>query len=103
MQSLDCLKPLGTMVTYGNATGPVEPFAPGILAAKGSLFLTRPTLFTYIAKREDLLAMTEELFDVVMSGKVKIEIGQKYPLADIAKAHADLEGRKTTGSTVIIP
>ena len=103
MQSLDCLKPLGTMVTYGNATGPVEPFAPGILAGKGSLFVTRPTLFTYTAKREDLLAMADELFDVVLSGKVKIEVGQKYPLADIAKAHQDLEGRKTTGSTILIP
>lgn len=103
MQSLDCLKPLGTMVTYGNATGPVEPFAPGILAGKGSLFVTRPTLFTYIAKREDLVAMAGELFDVVLSGKVKIEVGQKYPLANVAQAHADLEGRKTTGSTVLIP
>ena len=103
MQSLDCLKPLGTMVTYGNATGPVEPFAPSILAGKGSLFVTRPTLFSYIASRDDLLAMTGELFDVVLSNKVKIEIGQKYPLADIAQAHKDLEGRKTTGSTVLIP
>ncbi|MDH5187774.1 MAG: quinone oxidoreductase [Rhodospirillaceae bacterium] len=102
-QSLDCLKPLGTMVTYGNATGEVEPFQPKILAAKGSLFLTRPTLFTYIAKRDDLVGMANELFEVIMSGKVKIEIGQKYSLADVAKAHADLEGRKTTGSTILLP
>ncbi len=101
--SLDCLKPLGTMVTFGNATGPVDPVNPMVLAAKGSLFLTRPTLFTYIAQRDDLVAMTDELLDVVLSGKVKIEIGQEYPLADVARAHNDLETRKTTGSTIIIP
>lgn len=103
MDSLDSLKPLGTMVTFGNATGPVDPFSPGILAAKGSLFVTRPTLFTYIAKRDELLTMAGDLFDVVSSGAVKIEINQTYDLKDTAQAHADLEGRKTTGSTILIP
>ncbi|MBL6931107.1 MAG: quinone oxidoreductase, partial [Rhodospirillales bacterium] len=82
MDSLDCLKPLGMMVTFGNATGPVDPFPPGMLGQKGSLFLTRPTLFTYMAKREDLMAMAGELFDVVSSGVVKIEINQTYDLKD---------------------
>jgi len=100
MDSLDCLKPLGMMVTFGNATGPVDDFSPAILGAKGSLFLTRPTLFTYIAKRADLLAMAGDLFEVVSSGAVKIEINQTYDLKDAAQAHADLEGRKTTGSTI---
>ena len=101
--SLDCLAPLGTMVTFGNATGPVDPVSPMVLAQKGSLFLTRPTLFTYIAKRDNLVTMANELFDVVASGKVKIKIGQEVPLADAAKAHADLEARKTIGSTILIP
>jgi len=101
--SLDCLQPLGMMVSYGNATGPIEPFQPATLAAKGSLFLTRPTLMTYTAKRDEMLAMADELFDVVTSGKVKIEINQTYPLADAAQAHRDLEARKTTGSTVLLP
>ena len=103
MDSLDCLKPLGMMVTFGNATGPVDPFAPGLLAAKGSLFVTRPTLFTYIAKRDDLVAMANDLFDVVSSGAVKIEINQTYDLKDAAQAHRDLEGRKTTGCTILKP
>ena len=103
MDSLDCLKPLGMMVTFGNATGPVDPFPPGMLGQKGSLFLTRPTLFTYMAKREDLMAMAGELFDVVSSGVVKIEINQTYDLKDTAQAHADLEARKTTGSTILKP
>ncbi|MBC8269624.1 MAG: quinone oxidoreductase [Rhodospirillaceae bacterium] len=103
MDSLDCLKPLGMMVTFGNATGPVDPFPPGMLGQKGSLFLTRPTLFTYMAKREDLMAMAGELFDVVSSGVVKIEINQTYDLKDAAQAHADLEARKTTGSTILKP
>ena len=103
MDSLDCLKPLGTMVTYGNASGPVDAFAPGILAAKGSLFVTRPTLFTHIAERADLVEMTDDLFGVVSGGQVKIEINQDYALADVGQAHIDLEARKTTGSTVLIP
>ena len=103
MDSLDCLKPLGMMVTFGNATGPVADFPPGLLGPKGSLFLTRPTLFTYMAKRDDLMAMADELFEIVSSGVVKIEINQTYDLKDTAKAHADLEGRKTTGSTILKP
>lgn len=102
-QSLDCLKPLGTMVSFGNATGPVDPVNIMTLAAKGSLFLTRPTLFTYIAKHEDLIEMAGELFKLVGSGKIKIEIGQEYPLAEVGRAHDDLEARKTTGSTVLLP
>lgn len=103
MDSLDCLKPLGMMVTFGNATGPVEPFSPGLLGQKGSLFLTRPSLFTYMAKRQDLLAMSAELFEVVLSGVVKIKINQTYDLKDTAQAHTDLEARRTTGSTILKP
>lgn len=103
MESLACLRPLGTMVLFGAASGPVPPFDIGLLAKMGSLFLTRPTLFTYTAQREDLLAMTGELFDMVIAGKVKIEVNQRYPLADAAQAHRDLEGRRTTGSTVLLP
>ena len=101
--SLDCLRPLGMMVSFGNASGPVQAFDPGLLAAKGSLFLTRPTLMTYTAKRADLLSSAAELFEVVQSGAVKIEVRQTYPLADAAQAHRDLEARKTTGSTVLLP
>jgi NADPH2:quinone reductase len=100
MKSLDCLRPLGLMVSFGQASGKVEPFDAGILAGKGSLYLTRPTLNTYAAKREDLVAMAKELFDVVASGAVKIAVNQTYALKDAAQAHRDLEGRKTTGSTV---
>ncbi|PCI40797.1 MAG: quinone oxidoreductase [Rhodospirillaceae bacterium] len=103
MDSLDCLKPLGMMVTFGNASGPVEPFSPGILAAKGSLFVTRPSLFAYIAEREDLVSMSNDLFEVVSSGAVKIEIHQEFALADVGEAHTALETRKTTGSTILIP
>ena len=103
MGSLDCLRPMGMMVSFGNASGPVPPFEPGILAAKGSLFLTRPTLMTYTAKRADLLASAAELFEVVGSGAVNIEVRQTYPLAEIAQAHRDLEARRTTGSTVLLP
>jgi NADPH2:quinone reductase len=103
MGSLDCLQPMGMMVSFGNASGPVDSFAPGILQQKGSLYLTRPTLNTYAAKREDLVAIANDLFDVVKSGKVKIEIAQRYALKDAAQAHRDLEGRKTTGSTVLTP
>ena len=101
--SLDCLAPLGLMVSYGNASGPVTGVDLGILAAKGSLFVTRPTLATYSAKRSDLLAMASDLFDVVRSGKVRINVNQTYPLKDAAEAHKALEARKTTGSTVLIP
>lgn len=101
--SLDCLRPLGMMVTYGNATGPVPDFSPALLAQKGSLFITRPTLMSYVAKREDLLWAANDLFDVVKSGAVKIHINQKYDLKDTAQAHMDLEARKTTGSTVLVP
>lgn len=102
-KSLDCISPLGLMVLYGAASGKVEPFNTGDLAAKGSLYLTRPTLDTYIAKREDLIATTKDLFDVVGTGTVKIDINQTYALKDAAQAHRDLEARKTTGSTVLIP
>ncbi len=101
--SLDCLRPLGTMVTFGNASGPVAPFSPLELSKRGSLFLTRPTLFHYIARRADLESAARELFAVVRSKKVKVRIGQTYPLAQAAQAHADLEARSTTGSTVLIP
>ncbi len=101
--SLDCLQPLGLMVTFGNASGPVPPVNLGILGQKGSLYVTRPTLMTYTAKREDLEASAKALFDVVLSGAVKIEVHQTYPLAEAAQAHRDLEGRKTTGSTILLP
>ena len=101
--SLDCLSPRGMMVSFGNASGPVTQINPGILAAKGSLFLTRPTLFHYVATRADLLAAARDLFAVIKSKKVKISVNQTYALKDAAIAHADLEGRKTTGSTVLIP
>ena len=103
MDSLDCLSPLGLMASFGNASGAVTQFNPGVLAAKGSLFLTRPTLNTYSASREDLVKGASELFAVVKSGKVKISINQTYPLKDAAQAMSDLESRKTTGSTVLIP
>ena len=102
LKSLDCLAPLGVVALFGQSSGAVEPFNLGLLAAKGSLYVTRPTLFTYAAKRESLVAMANELFDVVKSGAVKIEVNQTYPLRDAAKAHADLAARKTTGSTVFL-
>jgi len=101
--SLDSLAPRGMFVSFGNASGPVPAFEPGILSAKGSLFFTRPSLMAYTATREDLLASANALFEVVRSGAVKIEIHQTYPLKDAAKAHRDLEARKTTGSTVLLP
>jgi len=101
--SLDCLKPLGLFVTFGNASGPIDAFNAGILAAKGSLYMTRPTLNTYTATRSDLLATAKDLFDVVASGAVKINVNHKYALKDAAQAHKDLEGRKTTGSIVLLP
>ncbi len=103
MGSLDCLAPLGTMVLFGQSSGVVEPLDPGLLAAKGSLYLTRPTLFTYTATREALAAAANELFAVVGSGAVKIEVKQTYALSEAAAAHADLEARRTTGSTVLLP
>lgn len=101
--SLDCLAPLGLMACYGSASGPVPPVDIGILAAKGSLYLTRPSLATYIAKRADLETVAADLFDVVQKGAVKIEVNQTFKLADAAQAHIALESRKTTGSTVLIP
>ena len=103
LKSLDCVRPLGTVALFGNASGKVEPLDLGLLAAKGSLFVTRPTLDTFVASREDLVATANELFDVVGRGIVKIEINQTYALKDAAQAHRDLEARKTTGSTVLIP
>jgi NADPH:quinone reductase len=101
--SLDCLKPLGYFVSYGSSSGQVDAFNINILQTKGSLFATRPTLNTYAAKREDLLAIANDLFDVVGKGAVKIPINQKYALKDAAKAHKDLEGRATTGSSILVP
>jgi len=103
MASLDSLRPLGMLVAFGNASGPPPAFDPLLLGSKGSLFLTRPSLFHYAADRADLETLAKALFDVVASGAVKIEINQTYPLSEIAQAHRDLESRKTTGSTVILP
>ncbi len=103
MKSLDCLRPMGMMVSFGQSSGLVPPFDPGLLSAKGSLFLTRPTLMTYTAQRDDLLEHARDLFEVVQSGAVKIEIQQSYPLSEAARAHQDLETRKTTGSTILLP
>ncbi len=101
--SLDCLRPFGLMASFGNASGPVPPFAPAILGTKGSLYLTRGTLFTHIATRETTQAMADDLFAVVGGGQVKIRIDQRYPLADVAQAHRDLEARRNTGSSVLLP
>jgi NADPH:quinone reductase len=101
--SLDCLRPLGMFASFGSASGQIEAFNINILQTKGSLFATRPTLNTYAAKRADLLDIAKNLFEVVGSGKVKIPINQKYKLKDAAKAHQDLEGRNTTGSTILVP
>jgi len=103
MGSLECLQPLGMMALFGAASGPVPLFDLGLLAKMGSLFITRPTLFTYIAQRADLLAISGDLFDMVGSGKVKIEVNQTYALKDAAQAQTDLVARKTTGSTVLLP
>ena len=102
MKSLDCCAPLGLVALFGQSSGSVEPLNLGLLAAKGSLYVTRPTLNTYGAKRENLVAMAKELFEVVESGAVKITVNQTYALKDAAKAHADLGARKTTGSTVLL-
>jgi NADPH:quinone reductase-like Zn-dependent oxidoreductase len=101
--SLDCLRPMGMMVSFGNASGPTPPFEASMLASRGSLFFTRPSLMHYTAKREDLVATAKDLFDIVLSGKVKIEVRQRYALKDAAQAHRDLEARKTTGSTLLMP
>jgi len=102
-KSLDCLRPFGLMAAFGNASGPVPPFAPGALGPKGSLYLTRQTLFSHIATRESTQAMADDLFDVVGSGAVKIRIDQRFPLAQAAEAHRALEARETTGSTILLP
>ncbi len=102
-RSLDCLRPFGLMVSFGNASGPVPPFAPAVLANKGSLYVTRQTLFTHMSSRESAQAMADDLFAVVESGQVKIRIDQRYPLADVAQAHRDLESRKTTGCSILLP
>jgi len=101
--SLDCLRPFGLLVSFGNASGAVPPFELGILAPKGSLYVTRPTLATYTATRSDLEATARDLFDVVLSGKVKVEVHRTYRLADAQQVHRDLEGRQTTGSVVMVP
>jgi NADPH2:quinone reductase len=102
-RSLDCLAPRGLMVSFGNSSGAVPPFALSELVSRGSLYITRPTLQTYAAKREDLEAMAADLFEMVASGKVKIEIHQRFPLADAAQAHIALESRRTTGKTILLP
>ncbi|WP_322024460.1 quinone oxidoreductase [Burkholderia sp. BCC1977] len=101
--SLDCLAPLGYFVSFGNASGPLPAIDSKEFSSRGSLFFTRPTLFSYIAKRADLESAAAELFDVIQSGKVKTSINQRYPLAEVGRAHADLESRKTTGSTILVP
>ncbi len=101
--SLDCLRPFGLMAVFGNSSGPAAPVPPPTLAAKGSLYLTRPTLFTHLATRERTQAMADELFDVVINGTVKIRIDQRYPLAEAARAHRELESRSTTGCSVLLP
>lgn len=101
--SLDCLAPLGMMVSFGNASGPVPEFSLNELASRGSLFITRPSLMNYTAKRSDLEQMAAQLFGMIESGKIKVDIRQTYPLREVAQAHRDLEARKTTGSTILIP
>ncbi|WP_321879516.1 quinone oxidoreductase family protein [Paraburkholderia bannensis] len=103
VKSLDCLAPLGMFVSFGNASGPLPPIDSSEFSSRGSLFFTRPTLFSYIAKRSDYEAMSAELFEVIASGKVKTSINQRYALQDVGQAHADLEARRTTGSTILIP
>ena len=101
--SLDSLRPHGVMVTFGNASGPVDPFSPAELASRHSLYVTRPILFDFISDRENLLLASKELFDLVIEGIIKINVNQKYALRDTAQAHIDLESRKTTGSTILVP
>ena len=102
-KSLDCLAPFGLLASFGASSGPVPPFAPATLAGKGSLYVTRQTLFTHLATRESTQAMADDLFEVVASGKVKIRIDQRYPMSEVAQAHRDLEARKTTGCTILLP
>lgn len=101
--SLDCLRPRGMFVSFGQSSGPIPPFNMALLSQKGSLYATRPTLFTYTSRREDLEASANALFDVVSRGVVTVQINQRYPLGEVAQAHRDLEGRKTTGTTILIP
>ncbi|PWK67030.1 quinone oxidoreductase [Aminobacter sp. AP02] len=101
--SLDCLRPMGTFVSFGQSSGPIPPFSISLLAQKGSLYATRPTIFAYNAKREDLVRSANALFDVVLKGAVEVSINQRYALRDAGQAHADLEGRRTTGTTILIP
>jgi NADPH2:quinone reductase len=101
--SLDCLKPLGMFVSFGSASGPIKAFDINLLQQKGSLFATRPTLNTYAAKRADLVAIANDLFDVVGKGAVKVPVNQKYPLKEARRAHEELEGRKTTGASILVP
>jgi NADPH2:quinone reductase len=103
MKTLDCVQPRGLMVLFGNSSGPVDALNTGLLAAKGSLYVTRPTLASYAAKREDLVASAQELFDHVLAGRIKVAPRQSYALKDAAQAHRDLEARKTTGSTILVP
>jgi NADPH2:quinone reductase len=103
IKSLECLRPMGTMVSFGQAGGAVPPLDIGLLAQKGSLFLTRPSLMTYTARREDLLDHARELFDVVISGAVRIHIGRRYPLSEASRAHVELEGRRTVGASILLP
>jgi NADPH2:quinone reductase len=99
--SLDCLSPFGLMASFGNASGPVAPFSPGILGPKGSIYVTRQTLFSHITTRENTQAMADELFEMVASGKVEIRIDQRFALADVAQAHRSMEERKTTGCSIL--
>jgi len=103
LKSLDCLQPRGLLCLFGNASGPVDALNTGLLAAKGSLYVTRPTLMSYVGKREELLAASKELFDHVLAGHIKVGARQTYPLKEAQQAHRDLEGRKTTGSTILVP
>lgn len=103
MTSLDCLRPHGVMVSFGNASGPVDPFSPAELAKRHSLYVTRPVLFDFIDTRENLLAACKELFDAISAGTVRVHVNQRYPLSEAATAHRDIESRRTTGSTVLIP
>jgi NADPH2:quinone reductase len=100
LKSLDCLQPFGLIANFGNASGKVEPLDLAVLAGKGSLYATRPTIFTHLATRESTQAMADDLFEMVISGKVKIPIDQRFALADVAEAHRSLEARKTTGCTI---
>jgi NADPH2:quinone reductase len=103
MGSLECIRPMGTLVSFGQSSGTIPPFDLSLLAAKGSLFLTRPSLMTYTALRRDLLSHAADLFDVILNGAVRVEINQRYPLAEAARAHRDLESRRTTGASLLLP